>query len=43
MNAKEKKSGRSVTASFQSEGVVNYKPVEKQKKEIVTFLKSMEK
>lgn len=43
VNAKEKKSGRSVTASFQSEGVVNYKPVEKQKKEIVTFLKSMEK
>lgn len=43
VNAKEKKSGRSVTASFQSEGIVNYKPVEKQKKEIVTFLKSMEK
>lgn len=43
VNAKGKKSGRSVTASFQSEGVVNYKPVEKQKKEIVTFLKSMEK
>ena len=43
VNAKEKKSGRSVTASFQSEGIVNYKPVEVQKKEIAEFLKNMER
>lgn len=43
VNAMEKKSGRSVTASFQSEGVVNYKPVEVQKKEIAEFLKNMER
>lgn len=43
VNAKEKKSGRSVTASFQSEGVVNYKSVEVQKKEIVSLLKNMER
>ena len=43
VNAKEKKSGRSVTASFQSEGVVNYKPVEVQKKEIAQFIENMER